>query len=71
MTGLTVLLCKQMKIYSDEDSGVVYSWNKTGILNIDLNNTNLDNNFDEDPASIILITLLTWHIRFEKCKTLK
>ena len=42
-----------------------------GILNIDLNNTNLDNNFDEDPASIILITLLTWHIRFEKCKTLK
>ena len=42
-----------------------------GILNIDLNNTNLDNNFDEDPASIILITLLAWHIRFEKCKTLK
>ena len=30
-----------------------------GILNIDLNNINLDNNFDEgDPDTIILIRLL-------------
>ena len=30
-----------------------------GILNIDLNNINLDNNFDEDdPDAIILIKLL-------------
>ena len=43
-----------------------------GILNIDLNNINLDNNFDEDdPDTIILIRLLAWHIRFEKCKAFK
>ena len=43
-----------------------------GILKIDLNNTNLDNNFDEDdPDTIILIRLLAWHIKFEKCKALK
>ena len=36
------------------------------ILNIDL-----DKNFDEDdPGIIILIRLLGWHIKFEKCKEL-
>ena len=43
-----------------------------GILNIDLNNINLDNNFDEEhPDTIILVRLLAWHIRFEKCKAFK
>ena len=43
-----------------------------GIVNIDINNINLDNNFDEDdPDTIILIRLLTWHIKFEKRKALK
>ena len=43
-----------------------------GILNIDLNNINLYNNFDEDdPDTIILIRLLAWHIKFEKRKELK
>ena len=41
------------------------------ILNIDLNNINLDNNFDEDdPDTIILIRLLAWHFKFEKHKVL-
>ena len=36
-----------------------------GILNIDLNNINLDNNFDEDdPDAIIHIKGLAWHIKF-------
>ena len=40
-----------------------------GILNIDLNNINLDNNFNkDDPDTIILIKLLAWHIKFEKRK---
>ena len=35
-----------------------------GILNIDLNNINLDNNFDEDdPDTIIHIRLLAWLIK--------
>ena len=42
------------------------------ILNIDLKNINLDNNFDEDkPDTIILIRLLAWHMKFEKRKRLK
>ena len=42
------------------------------ILSIDLNNINLDNNFDEDdPDTIIPNRLLDWHIKFEKCKALK
>ena len=43
-----------------------------GILNIDLNNVNLGNNFDEDDrGTIIHIRLLAWHIKFEKCETRK
>ena len=43
-----------------------------GILNIDLNNINLDNNFHkDDPDIIIFIRLLAWHIKFEKRKALK
>ena len=38
-----------------------------GILDIDLNNINLDNNFDEDDAdTILLVRLLAWLIKFEK-----
>ena len=44
-----------------------------GILNIDLNNTNLDNtNYDEDdPETIIHVKLLGWHIKLKKRIALK
>ena len=43
-----------------------------GILNIDLNNINLDNDFHEDdPDTNTLIRLLVWHTKFEKRKALK
>ena len=43
-----------------------------GILNIDLNNTNIDNDFDEDDSdTIILIRLMARHIKFEKHKEFK
>ena len=50
-------------LYFNVDSGnVVFNCNGTVILNIDLNNINLDNNFDEDdPDTVILIKLLAWH----------
>ena len=45
---------------------------RMGILNIDLNKIDLDNNLDEDdPDTIILIRLLTWDTKFEKRKALK
>ena len=60
-------------LYFDEDFGnVVFNCNEMGILNIDLNNINLDDNFDKgDPDTIIHVILLAWHIKFEKCKALK
>ena len=43
-----------------------------GIINIDLDDTYLDNNFDEDDLdNIILIGLLACNIKFEKRKALK
>ena len=60
-------------LYFNEDSGsVIFSCNKMCILNIDLTNINLDNNFDkDDPDTITLVRLLAWHIKFEKRKILK
>ena len=53
--------------YFNEDSGNdVFSYNEIIMVNIDLNNINLDNNFDEDDRDIIiiLIRLLAWRIKF-------
>ena len=44
----------------------------SSFLCVNLNNIYLDNNFDEnDPDTIILVRLLTWHSKFKKVKTLK
>ena len=41
-------------------------------MGIDLNNINLDDNFDEeDPNTTIVIRLLTWQTKFEKHKELE
>ena len=57
-------------LYFNKDSGdAVFNRNGMDILNIDLNNINLRNNFDED--YIVLITLLAWHIKFKKREKLK
>lgn len=55
-------------LYFNKDSGdAVFNYHKMAIVNIDLNNFNLDINFDkEDPNTIILIRPLVWHINFEK-----
>ena len=55
----TTLYADESVFYFNEDSdNIVFSCNEMGILNIDLNNINLDNNFDEDyPGTIILIRL--------------
>ena len=69
----TALYADEKILNFNEDSvNVVINCNETGMLNIDLNNVNLDNNFDEDdPDTIILIRPLAWHIKFEKHKELK
>ena len=56
----TSLYAEKNILYFNKDSGnVVFSCNKMSILNIDLNNINLDNNFDEDnPDTIIFVRLL-------------
>ena len=61
----TALYADENILCFNEDYGnVVFPCNKVGILNIDLKNISLDNNFDEDdPDTIILIRLLAWHFR--------
>ena len=50
-------------LYLNEDSGgVIFVCNEMAILNNDLNNISVDNNFDGDnPDTIILVKLLAWH----------
>ena len=69
----TSLYADENILYFNEGSGdVIFNCNGMGILNIDLDNINLGNNFDADDAdTIILIRLLAWHIKFEKDKDLK
>ena len=69
----TALYADNNILYFNEDSGnVIFSCNEIGIFNIDLNNISLDNKFDvNDPDTIILIIVLTWHTKFEKRKSLK
>ena len=55
-------------VYFNEDSDdAVFNYNEMGIVNIDLYNITLDNNFDkDDPDTIILSRLLVWHIKSNK-----
>ena len=61
-----------MIIYSfDEDSGnVLFSNDEMGILSVNLNNINLDddNFYEDDPKSIIHVRLLPWYNKFKQCK---
>ena len=67
----TTLHADENILYFNEDSGnAVFNYNEIGIVNIDLNNISLDDNFDEEDPNIILIGLLAWHTNFEKRKEL-
>ena len=70
----TAVYANENILYFDDDFGnVVFNYNEMGILTIDLNCINLDdNNFDEDDSgTIIHVRLLAWHTKFEKHKALK
>ena len=60
-------------LLSNEGSGdAIFYCNEMGILNEELNNINLDNDFDgDDSDAIILMRHLAWHIKFRKRKELK
>ena len=68
----TALYADENILYFNKDSGnVIFSCNEMGILNIDLNDINLDNNFDEDYLdTIIHIRLWAWYFKAEKRKAL-
>ena len=67
----TALYADNGLFFSNEDSGTITIFcNEMGIFGVNLNNINLDNNFDEDDSdTIILSRLLAWHSK--KYKTLK
>ena len=69
----TALYADENILYFDKGSAnAVFIYNEMGILDIDLSNINLDNDFDENnPGSIIYARLLAWYIKFDKRKGLK
>ena len=60
-------------LYINEDSGDAgFIYDEMDVVNVNLNNINVDNNFDEeDPNNIIHNRLLPWHTKLGKCKKLK
>ena len=60
-------------LFFDEDSGdVTLCCNEMDILSVNLNNIDLDNNFDEDdPDTTILVRLLACHSKLKKHKAIK
>ena len=56
----TALYADDDSLFFDEDSvNVIFCCNEMGILSVNLNNINPDNNFaEDDPDTIILIRLL-------------
>ena len=64
----TALYVDESILYFNEGScDTLFNCSGMGILNIDLNKINLNDNFDQDdPDTIFVIRLLAWHIKFEK-----
>ena len=54
-------------LFFDEDSGdITFCCDEMGILSVNLNNINLDKNFDEDdPDTVILIRLLALYSKLQ------
>ena len=71
-THFTALYADEDILYFKEDSSnVTLFCNQVSILSVNLININLNNNFDNDDRdTILLITLLAWHNKFEKRKEL-
>ena len=69
----TALYADESILYFNEGScDTLFNCSGVGILNIDLNKINLNDNFDQDdPDTIFVIRLLAWHIKFEKRKEVK
>ena len=55
---------KNILCFNEGSDDTVFKCSGMDILNIDLNDIDINNNFDEDDAdTIILIRLLAWHIK--------
>ena len=69
----TVLYADENIVYFNEYfADVTYCCDEMSFLSVNLNNNNLDDNFDEDdPDTISFVRLLAWDFKFEKCKTIK
>ena len=58
--------------FDDESGNATFYCNEIDIFSVNLNNIDLDNNFDgDDPDTIIPIVLLAWHSKFKKLKAFK
>ena len=70
----TALYADDGLLFLDEDYGVVtFCSHEMGILVVNLDNINLDSNFNKDDpdTAIIFIRLSAWHSKFKKRKAFK
>ena len=69
----TALYADDGLLFPDEDSGnVTFFYNEMDMLSVNLNNINLDNNFDEDdPDTIFLSDFWLGIVNLKKAKRLK
>ena len=60
-------------LFLDENSGdTTFCFDEMGILSVNLNDINFNNNFNEDdPDTVILFRRLALHSKFKKRKALK
>ena len=58
--------------FFDEDScDVTFCRNQLGILSVNPNKINLNNNFDDDDPNTVVLIRLASHSKFQKRKVLK
>ena len=69
----TVLFADEFLVFFDKDSSnAIFCCNEMSFRTVNLNNINLDNNFEEgNPDTIIVIRLLSWHGKFKNAKHFK
>ena len=68
----TLLYADDGLLFYENSGDVIFCCNEIGILSVCLNNINLDNKFDvDDPDTIIVIRLLTWHSKLKNHKAIK
>ena len=69
----TIFADNNILLFEESFDNFTFSSGETGILSVDLNNTNLDdaNFFEDDTETVIYVRFLAWHNRINQRKAFK